>query len=127
MFRSEPSAAFRTTETSRPDPNHPGISFVDRSFFLSPGPASADVELSRSFGEAIAAGQQSRPQPMGRAADRYWWLYRDRVYSTPDRLSRAAVLRLAEREREVERERRAAAMAAQRPRGRMPRGDHATA
>ena len=62
---------------------------------------------------------------MGRAADRYWWLYCDCVYSTPDRLSRAAVLRLAEREKELEIERQTAA--AQRPRPRMQRGHHITA
>lgn len=130
MFRTEPAASFRTEETTRPDRSHAGISFVERSYFLATGSGAGDVELSRGFGEAIAAGQQNRPQPMGRAADRYWWLFRDRVYSTPDRLSRAAVLRLAERERDMERERVAAAtsaLAAARPRTRMPRGHHATA
>ena len=97
MFRSEPNASFLTTEETRPDPRHRGISFVERTYFLSTGTGIPNVELSRGFGEAIAAGQASRPQPMGRAADRYWWLYCDCVYSTPDRLSRAAVLRLAER------------------------------
>ena len=125
MFRSEPNASFLTTEATRPDPRHRGINFVERTYFLSTGTGGPNVELSRGFGEAIAAGQQSRPQPMGRAADRYWWLFRDRVYSTPDRLSRAAVLRLAEREKELERERQM--LSAQRPRPRMPRGQHATA
>jgi len=129
MFRSEPGASFRTSEMTTPDPRHRGISFVDRRYFLSTGSGAPDVELSRGFGEAIAAGQESRPQPMGRAADRYWWLFRDRVYSTPDRLSRAAVLRLAERETAQERERLAAASSASVARGRtrMPRGHHATA
>src|SRR6478735_7873760 len=111
MFRSEPNAAFHTSESTRPDPAHVGVSFVERSYFLRPGPGAGDVELSRGFGEAIEAGQSTRPQPMGRAADRYWWLFMDRVYSTPDRLSRAAVLRLVGQEKEMERERIAAATA----------------
>ena len=129
MFRSEPGASFRTSEMTTPDPRHRGISFVDRRYFLSTGSGAPDVELSRGFGEAIAAGQESRPQPMGRAADRYWWLFRDRVYSTPDRLSRAAVLRLIERERDLERERVAVATTGLGTRGRtrMPRGEHVTA
>ncbi len=129
MFRTEPTGSFRTDESTRPDPRHPGVSFLERTYYLSTGATAGDVELSRAFGEAIAAGQQSRPQPMGRAADRYWWLFRDRVYSTPDRLSRAAVLRLVERERDAERERLAAATSvpASRTRRRMSPGRHITA
>ena len=91
MFRTEPNAAFRTEESTRPDHRHPGISFL--------------------------------------AADRYWGLFRDRVYSTPDRLSRAAVLRLVDREREAERERLAAATTnpALRTRRRMPPARRITA
>lgn len=99
MFRVEPDAEFHCLESTRPDPHHPGIDFIERSYFLDTGRADEQVELSPGFGEAIAAGQSSRPQPMGRAENRYWWIFRDRVYSTPDRLSRAAVLRLAEGER----------------------------
>lgn len=117
MFRREPAAGLRIAETTRPDPRHPGISFLERSYFLTTG-AGPEVELSRGFGEAIVAGQHKRPQPVGRVAGRYWWLYRDGVYSTPDRLSRATVLRLAESEHR-------ASAARQRPR--LPRGDHATA
>ena len=127
MFRSEPSASFHTSESTRPDPRHPGVSFIERAYFLSTSAGSPDIELSRSFGEAIAAGQRDRPQPMGRAADRYWWLFRDCVYSTPDRLSRAAVLRLAQREREQDRERLAVGGAAARTRRRLPRGEHVIA
>lgn len=121
MFRSEPEADFRIVEATRPDPRHPGISFLEHRYFLATGNGGPEVELSRSFGEAIAAGQGSRPQPMGRVAERYWWLYRDDVYSTPDRLSRAAVLRLAEREQI------AVPRSAPRQRPRLTRGDHATA
>ena len=96
MFRLESHAGFRCAECRRPDPRHPGISFIQRSYFLATGNED-EIELSPGFGEAIAAGQHSRPQPMGRAQNRYWWIYRDLIYSTPDRLSRAAVLRLAER------------------------------
>lgn len=98
MFRLEQDAAFRCEDTTRPDPRHRGISFVQRTYVLSTG-NGADVELSPAFGKAIAEGQLDRPQPMGRADGLYWWIFRDRVYSTPDRLSRAAVLRKAERER----------------------------
>jgi hypothetical protein len=97
MFRLEPNAEFRCRQISRPDPQNRGMTFIARAYFLAPGTAP-EVELSPGFGEAIAAGQHDRPQPMGRALDRYWWIYEDRVYSTPDRLSRAAVLRLAKRE-----------------------------
>jgi hypothetical protein len=97
MFRLEPNAEFRCREEMRPDPSHRGISFVQRTYFLAPG-TGPEVELSPGFGEAIAAGRSNRPQPMGRARDRYWWVFEDRVYSTPDRLTRAAVLRLAQRE-----------------------------
>lgn len=99
MFRREPAAEFHCRESSRPDPHHPGISFIHRTYFLSTGNGDAEVELSPGFGEAIAAGQTVHPQPMGRTEDRYWWIFRDRVYSTPDRLSRAAVLRLTEQQR----------------------------
>ena len=130
MFRYEPDAAFRCTESTRPDPNHRGIGFVSRTYFLSTGGSALDVELSPGFGEAIAAGHQSRPQPMGRARDRYWWLFRDQVFSTPDRLSRAAVLRLVEREKlAAEREcltERTLVLSGP-PRRRMPYGDHVTA
>lgn len=98
MFRVEPHAAFRCEEAARPDPRHPGISFVQRTYVLCTGDG-ADVELSPGFGQAIADGQLDRPQPMGRAEGLYWWIFRDRVYSTPDRLSRAAVLRKTECER----------------------------
>jgi hypothetical protein len=97
MFRVEPNAEFRCREQVRPDRANRGISFLQRTYYLAPG-AGPEVELSPGFGEAIAAGQAIRPQPMGRAHDRYWWVFEDRVYSTPDRLSRAAVLRLAQRE-----------------------------
>ena len=130
MFRSEPNAAFHTSESTRPDPKHAGVSFIERSYFLRPGSGGGDVELSRGFGEAIAAGQATRPQPMGRAAGRYWWLFRDVVYSTPDRLSRAAVVRLAEGERDAERERLATMTRGpipQRSRPRIARGQHVTA
>ncbi len=123
MFRREPEAGFRIVEATRPDPRHPGISFLERSYFLATG-NGPQVELSRGFGEVIAAGQRRRPQPMGRVAGRYWWLYRDSVYSTPDRLSRAAVLRLAERERPAA---GAPASSPPRHRPRLARGDHATA
>lgn len=99
MFRLEPAAEFRCRERTRPDPHHPGISFIERSYFLATGREEDEIELSPGFGEAIAAGQDVRPQPMGRTANRYWWIFRDRVYSTPDRLSRAAIMRLAERDR----------------------------
>lgn len=108
MFRLEPDASFVCREQTRPDPHHRGIDFLRRCYFLDTG-GNEEVELSPGFGEAIAAGHESRPQPMGRAEDRYWWIYRDKVYSTSDRLTRAAVLRLAERER-------VAAVTASRPR-----------
>ena len=97
MFRLEPNAEFRCRETSRPDPGHRGMFFLERTYFLAPG-MGPEIELSAAFGEAIAAGQGTSPQPMGQAHDRYWWVFEDRVYSTSDRLSRAAVLRLARRE-----------------------------
>lgn len=99
MFRREPAAALRIDEATRPDPRHPGISFLERSYHLVTGDGAPDIEISRGYGEAITAGQRNRPQPIGRFAGRYWWLFHDSVYSTPERLSRGAVLRLAERER----------------------------
>lgn len=116
MFRSEPAAELRVAETKHPDPRHPGIELIERTYLLATGSGDAAVEIARDSGAAIVAGQSRRPQPIGRIGDRYWWLFRDRVYSTPDRLSRAAVLRL------VERERRAPASRAP-----LTRGDHATA
>lgn len=98
MFRLEPNARFQCRESSRPDPRDRGIRNVEQSYFLLTGSGAEAVGLSPGFGQAIAAGLHERPQPMGRAEDRYWWIFGDRIYSTPDRLSRAAVLRLAERE-----------------------------
>jgi hypothetical protein len=97
MFRLEPNADFRCREQMRPDPANRGISFLQRTYYLAPG-TGGEVELSPGIGEAIAAGQTLRPQPMGRLEDRYWWIFEDRVYSTTERLSRAAVLRLSQRE-----------------------------
>lgn len=100
MFRLEPDAEFQCRESRPSDPRDGGFDTVERSYFLITGAGSAEaVELSPGFGQAIAAGLHERPQPMGRAEDRYWWIFGDRIYSTPDRLSRAAVLRLAECER----------------------------
>lgn len=98
MFRSEPDARFRATETSRPDPRHSGVSFVERRYFLATGPGRQEVEIAREIGEAVATGQRRRPQPLGHAAGRYWWMYRDRLFSSSDRLSRGAALRLIEGE-----------------------------
>lgn len=122
MFRSEPSAAFRVHETTRPDRKHRGVSFVERTYFLTTGAGRREVELSRGLGEVIAAGQRRSPQPICHLADRHWWLYRGRVYSTTDRLSPAVVHRLAERERGQERERPLASGS-----GRARHDDHVTA
>lgn len=99
MFRLEPAADFRCAQISAPDPHHRGIEIIRRAYYLVPGADETQRELSPGFGEAIASAQHDHPQPMGRANDRYWWIFRDRIYSTPDRLTRAAVMRLAERER----------------------------
>lgn len=96
MFRHEPDAELRFSETTKPHPGARGVSFVQRSYVLDTG-EGPEVKLAPGFGEAIAAGQGSRPQPIGHADDRYWWAFEGRLYSTPDRLSRSAVMRLARR------------------------------
>lgn len=97
MLRLEPNAELRCDESTRPDRLHPGISFVERAYFLAPG-TGPDVELSPGHGEAVAAGRGRGPQPMGFTHDRFWWAFGDCIYSTPARLSRAEVSRLAQRE-----------------------------
>lgn len=97
MFRLEPNAELRHSETSKPHPGSRGVVFVQRSYVLDTG-EGPEVKLAPGYGEAIAAGQSSQPQPIGRAEDRYWWAFEGRVYSTPDRLSRASVMRLARRD-----------------------------
>lgn len=124
MFRNEPGASFRVAETTRPDPRHRGVCFVARRYFLAPGGDAVETELPRDRGETIAAGQHERPQPIGHIADRYWWMFRDRVYSCPDELTRAAVQRLIDRDTEAARKRLAAAT---NPLSSSSRGRHATA
>ena len=97
MFRLEPNAELRHTETAKPHPGARGVSFVQRDYVLETGDG-IELRLSPGYGEAIAAGERSQPQPIGQASDRYWWAFEGRVYSTPDRLSRAAVARLARRD-----------------------------
>ncbi len=97
MFRLEPNAELRYSETTKPHPGSRGVSFVQRDYVLDTG-EGPEVKLAPGFGEAIAAGQGSQPQPIGEAEDRYWWAFEGRVYSTPDRLSRSAVMRMARRD-----------------------------
>jgi hypothetical protein len=75
------------------------MTFISRVYFLDPG-TGREVELPPGFGEAIAAGDSERPQPMGCAEGLNWWILDGRIYSTSERLTRAAVLRLVEQQEE---------------------------
>jgi hypothetical protein len=97
MFRLEPNAELRCSEVTKSHPGARGVSFVQRHYVLDTGDGP-EVKLAPGFGEAIAAGQGSQPQPIGQAEDRYWWAFEGRVYSTPDRHSRATVMRMAHRD-----------------------------
>ena len=97
MFRLEPEAELRFSETTKAHPGARGVSFVQRQYVLDTGTGD-ELKLAPGFGEAIVAGQGSQPQPIGRSDERYWWAFEGRVYSTPDRLSRAAVMRMARRD-----------------------------
>jgi hypothetical protein len=97
MFRLEPNAELRCLETSKAHPGARGVAFVQRHYVLDTG-AGAELRLAPGSGEVAASGQGTQPQPVGHAEDRYWWAFEGRVYSTPDRLSRTTVMRLARRD-----------------------------